>query len=1158
MKKFSTLLIFTFLLVAAVFAAPPTVPSSNLSFSSIDGAQFTGNYTSGNGTSRIVVIKQGSPVTGLPVNGVEYTPNSIFGTAGSQFTAPGEYVVARTGWSTFSVSGLQPGTVYYVAIFEYNGTTTNTQYLALPLTGSQSTVIAPTTQVPSISSTGVTGNTMTLSFTKGNGTGRIVIARKGSAVNANPVDLTNYWSDEIFGSGTKLGTDNYVVYKGTGTSVVVKNLEPNTIYHFTAFEYNGSISPVQLVPGTVASATTNAGPTIASSSAGFNYVEGNSFSISVTQGNGKKRLFIAKKGTPVTAVPVNGINYTANAVFGTAGTEIAPDEYVVYASTGSGVNITNLEPNTTYHFRVYDYDADNANNTYYLTGSYAVKSGSTASTPSAIASNLTMSSLTGSSASVSFTPGNGSYRMVIMKAGSPVDAVPVNLIRYSANAVFGSGTQITPGNYVMHSGMNGAVFSVSNLQPGITYYISIYEFNGSTAPVYSASGATHSFTVPVEPSAASTSPWTAFAEGASFRLIWTNGNGAKRIVVVKKGSAVTAKPVDKTIYTANAAFGQGQALAAGEYIVYNGSASEVNLTNLEIAGNYHFAVFEYNTGADGLPDYLTTSWLATSAATVSWPTTQTTISSVSGLQSTQATVNFTKGNGANRIFIMKQGSAVSADPQDYVKYAYNTAFGTSSTLISNGNYVVAITNAGGNLTFTNLQPNTVYHVSAFEYNGSNEPAYLRTVPATYSFTTPDAPGATTPTIAASNAAVNVVEGNKFTFKWTNGNGEKRIVVMKKGSAVSFVPANATSYTANAVFGSGADMGGGQYIVHNSNANSVDVTNLEPSVNYYFAVYEYNGTGTLLRYLTSSVLTASAGTAFAPTTAASTVVTGTTPGKLIINWTNGNGAGRLVVMKEGSAVNAIPVNLSSYPANAIFKTGSQIAAGEYVVYSGTGNTVTVTGLENKTYHFRIFEFNGTSAPVYNTTAVTAGSAIVSAALPVKLLYFTARESNGNAVLSWATAKEVNNNYFVIERSFDGSHFEPIKNIAGAGNSNTTTEYSYTDAVISNNKAYYRLKQVDNDGNINYSSVAAISLKNEAGNIHIYPNPVKDRFRLSLPQPLTEGTMLVYNGSGILIHRQKVADGQYVNAGSWANGVYYIKVEAGGKEYQGRLVKSQNTP
>lgn len=1151
MKKFTFLFVFALLSFQFTFAGAPTVPSSNLVFSTVDGAQFTGNFTRGNGNARIVIIKQGSPVIGVPENGIDYSYNSAFGNIG--FNVSGEYVVAKTSFNSFSVSNLQPGTLYYVAIFEYNGSGANTEFLSLPLTGSQYTVVAPMTPTSGINATAIIGNSVTLNWTKGNGAGRIILAKKGSAVNAQPADLINYLSDPVFSNGARIGTDNYVVYKGAGSSVVVKGLEPNTTYHFASFEYNGSTTPVHLTPGAAFSTVTHTGPTVAPTASGFNFVEGNSYSAYVNVGNGSRRLFIARKEAPVTAVPVNGVVYSARPAFGDPASEIAPGEFVVSAGGATNVNVTNLEPNTVYHFRMYEYDMDVSNNTYYLTSSYAVTSGSTATTPTAISTNLALTSLTGNSASISFTPGNGRYRLVLMKAGSPVDAVPANLVRYPGNASFGLGTQLGTGNYSIQAGMNGAVFTTTNLQPGNTYHVSVYEFNGTNVPVYSAGGATFSFTMPLEPAAAATAASIQSADGKSMRLLWTNGSGSRRIVIGKKGSAVTARPVDKTNYTANATFGQGTELLPGEFVLYDGAANYFDVAGLEAAATYHYAVFEYNVGADGKPDYLTSAWLNANGSTVTWPTTQTVITGVGGLQSGQATMNFTKGNGASRIFIVKMGAPVNAEPQDFTKYTYNASYGTTSALISDNNYVVLITSATGSFPIYNLQPNTTYYVSGFEFNGSNEPLYLRPSQGSYSFTTPEAPGAVVPTVAASNAQVTGTDGNKLTLKWTSGDGEKRIVVMRKGSAPTFTPVSGANYIANAAFGTTADLGGGQHIVYNSNGSTADITNLQHSSTYYFTVYEYSGSGNLIRFLTSSSLTGTAATASAPTTSVSAVSALPGAGQVTLSWTNGNGTGRLVVMKEGSAVTALPASLGLYPASAVFKSGAQVAAGEYAVYAGTGNTVVVSGLENKTYHFRIFEYNGSTAPVYNTATSAQGSFTVSSSLPVKLLYFTAKASGGHALLKWATASEQNNASFTIERSTDGTRFDAIKQIAGAGNSNTVREYSYTDEAPGTQNVYYRLKQTDADGKSSYSPVVALHVDNASRSINIYPNPVKDHFRISLPAGEREGTLLVHDGSGRLAATQKIVDGQSVNAAGLAKGVYHVTVHTGTGRYNARIVK-----
>lgn len=1152
MKRIFTclaLLCFAQLLFAA---APPTVPGSNITYSDIDGTRFSFRFTAGNGTYRMVVVKEGSPVTGLPQNGRDYTANSNFGTAGTEFGPEGEYVIAsKSSWNSFTIQNLKPGTVYYVAVFEYNGTGVNAEYLTLPLTGNRMTAVAPTVQA-ALSLSAKTGNSVTLNFTKGNGDGRVVIARKAGAVNASPADVTFYSYDENFGGGAKLNDDNFVVYRGAGSSITVKQLEPNTTYHFAIFEYNGNNSPIYLKPGAVFSTTTNAGPSSPSSNIQTSYVEGNSFRVSCTRGNGSNRLFIMSKNGPISFVPVNGQSYVSNRSFGTPGTEVADGEFVIAAATGNTVDVTNLEGNTNYYFRIFDYDADANGNTYYLTSSSANGTGNTALIPTQTGSNLKITNLTGTTASIGLTHGNGAMRLVIVKEGSPVDAVPADYTNYTSNTVFGSGAQITPGNYVTNK-INGNPFTISNLKPGFTYHVAIYEFNGSSAPMYSRTAATISFMIPIEPTNCSTAPWSTFIEGNSLRFIWTNGNGARRVVVARKGEAVSTVPVDGVSYTANAKFGMGEQLEDGQYVVYNGTANNVDLENLEIGATYHFAVFEYNLSADNIPDYLTSCALTGTASTSVTPTTQSIIANATNIQATQATINFTKGNGASRLFLMRENAAVNKAPQDYTKYNHSTNFGAGNNL-GDGNFVVMITSGTGNFTVTGLKPLTTYHIAAFEFNGSSAPAYLRDISAIYSFTTTDVPEASVPTTPAGNPSFTGVDGNKFTFKWTSGNGQKRIVVMKKGEAPSFVPVSGTNYPANSEFGNGNDLGDGEYVVYNGSVSSVDISNLEHSSTYYLKVYEYNGTGDLIRYLTTSVLTAEGSTLSAPATVSHDVVTTIAPNSVSFSWEKGNGSGRLLVIRQGSAINSAPADLSAYPANAVFGTGSQIAAGDYVVFAGTGNSVTVTGLAEATYYFSLFEYNGSSAPVYNKTQVTSGSVNISSTLPVTLTYFTAEQKTNSVLLKWATAQEINNAYFDIERSVDGSAFTRVERIQGAGDSNETVEYSFTDNnVPAKGRLQYRLKQVDIDGKFEYSKIVTVVTSAGQRTVNLYPNPVLDQLNIRLPEGVTKAKLSIFNAAGVNVYAAQVNNQAQLKISSWPKGMYVVVIETGGETIKEKIIK-----
>src|SRR5690349_18790050 len=102
MRTFFTLLSASFFLVS--LAAPPTVPSSNFTFNTIDGAFFNLGWTAGNGARRLMVAKAGSEPTFVPTNGTTYTADTEFGKG--QEVAPGEFIVYDHFSSSFFLTGL--------------------------------------------------------------------------------------------------------------------------------------------------------------------------------------------------------------------------------------------------------------------------------------------------------------------------------------------------------------------------------------------------------------------------------------------------------------------------------------------------------------------------------------------------------------------------------------------------------------------------------------------------------------------------------------------------------------------------------------------------------------------------------------------------------------------------------------------------------------------------------------------------------------------------------------------------------------------------------------------------------------------------------------------------------------------------------------------
>jgi len=111
------------------------------------------------------------------------------------------------------------------------------------------------------------------------------------------------------------------------------------------------------------------------------------------------------------------------------------------------------------------------------------------------------------------------------------------------------------------------------------------------------------------------------------------------------------------------------------------------------------------------------------------------------------------------------------------------------------------------------------------------------------------------------------------------------------------------------------------------------------------------------------------------------------------------------------------------------------------------------------------------------------------LPVELISFTANYSNNAVQLNWTTAAELNNDYFTIERSADGIHFETIIQTPGQGNSSVIVNYTEYDYNPLDGISYYRLKQTDFDGKFEYSNIIGVntSLLKSENTVNVFPNP-----------------------------------------------------------------------
>lgn len=131
-----------------------------------------------------------------------------------------------------------------------------------------------------------------------------------------------------------------------------------------------------------------------------------------------------------------------------------------------------------------------------------------------------------------------------------------------------------------------------------------------------------------------------------------------------------------------------------------------------------------------------------------------------------------------------------------------------------------------------------------------------------------------------------------------------------------------------------------------------------------------------------------------------------------------------------------------------------------------------------------------APVsdFSNLFFTFGSKGGSNPLPIELLEFDAQKLNNDVEVIWTTTSEINNDFFKVERSSDGVNFYDIGTVNGAGNSNMVLNYSFIDYNHLEGISYYRLTQVDFNGDFSKSEIVAINFQSEReNNIVAFPNP-----------------------------------------------------------------------
>ncbi len=173
------------------------------------------------------------------------------------------------------------------------------------------------------------------------------------------------------------------------------------------------------------------------------------------------------------------------------------------------------------------------------------------------------------------------------------------------------------------------------------------------------------------------------------------------------------------------------------------------------------------------------------------------------------------------------------------------------------------------------------------------------------------------------------------------------------------------------------------------------------------------------------------------------------------------------------------------------------------------------------------------------------------VPVELTSFVGSSVDGNVVLNWNTATEINNSGFEIQKSMDRINFSNLAFVPGFGTTTEPRSYSYTDNTVNNGKYYYRLKQIDFNGEFAYSDIVEVDVAapNTFALSQNYPNPFNPTtiITYSLPQK-SYVTLKIYdvlgNEAATLVNQTQSA-GKYdvrYDASGLSNGVYFYTITA----------------
>ena len=998
---------------------------SSISFGTVTSSSAVLNFSGGDGTSRIVVMCLGAAITYVPSDGFGPTGvNSNFPSAASQGAL--NRIVYAGSANTVTVTGLLPSTSYHVAVYEYKGNFATTNYLqASPGINNTTTPVHVAIPVPMLTQGGLTytenfadianwgenfNGGIGAQYWDGvaiNATGTIP---NGIKTTASTATFSTFGTGGVQKGGSSSNPVGTIVQLSTGTS---DNTTSNAIDFL--LDFTGTIAgTLSFDWATVFNSTgdRSASLRVYASTNNITFTEITGAAVLDKANNVAASGFVTAIALPASFNNSSSARlrfYEYNGTGGTTGSraKIAIDNVVVTASIPAPPDhlaISSVTPagpyvNGTFSVTVQAQSPSNvASNvlantdvTLQYSGGTGTLSGTLSGTISAGSSSITFTGLTYDVAETFTATAHRTLGDVLTdgSASITIQAPVITLTGTVTTFITGVGTPSSSQQYTVAGSSLAsnivitppAPFEISNdngfswvvnpntitltptlgVVPTTTLYVrynpavagphsgNITHTSGTASQNQAISGTT---TIP-EPTTPSTVSFGC-TTGSTMIINFTGGNGSNRIVVLKAG-AISYVPADGSAASGvNADFILAANQGSGDRIVYDGSGSTVTVSNLTPGTAYSIAVYEYN-GIGATANYLN--------ATPGTGTTSTTGGLSYSTAGSSYTQNFnnlrnsgtvaTTGFGTGPFFV----SECPVGPNNLSGWQYGRTGGTFSDVkftVDNGSSTSGSVYSYGSTNATERALGSLSTTSTINNFG----------------------------LVLINNTADVLTSVTISFtgeQWRNGGGTgvPNSLVFSyslNGTGIlsgTYTPFPALDFTSPTVSTTAAALDGN--LPANQVALSATFTlssNWNPGqalvLRWDDANDPSNDHGLAIDNFSFSAIQASVPTTQDHDISFPTVATNS----MTINWINGDAQNHLVVMNTTNSFTS-PATGTTYLANTSYTGTGYGSPGEQVIYSGAGNSVSVTNLiPNTEYFFRVYGYNASGPQsTYLTSTAT---------------------------------------------------------------------------------------------------------------------------------------------------------------------------------------------